>query len=390
LRKIDAERATWIARLRDDAGRQASHSIGYAPAPAEAWFKTRESGVTDEVVTVGDACRAYVEDGRREKGAATAHDAEKRFQRTVYKTGFGDIALAKLRTPHLKAWRDGLKIGKASSNRTLTTLKAALNLAVTHRQVSAAATQEWRHVKAHNNAGTRRDLYLDLAQRRALLQHASGAIRDLIEAVMLTGCRAGEVVNATRAQFDARTQSMTFTGKTGRRIVPLSPAAVEGRATTAEAARAAETEIRTAGRQIHTRRFFDQRSSRPRSPDPRRRRRVAEAGTRKIRDRFKRVLQSHAGLTMATGGPATGEPLNRDDPMAGPLIALRRGQFIADERQHLRAGRRYRGRRIAHRCRESRWPGVAHVRERAEQDHVAQRQIGVVSDEEYRHRRERE
>lgn len=57
MRKIDAERATWIARLRDDAGRQAYHSIGYttdaldfdaAKAPAEAWFKTRESGVTGE------------------------------------------------------------------------------------------------------------------------------------------------------------------------------------------------------------------------------------------------------------------------------------------------------------------------------------------------------
>ena len=87
LRKIDAERATWIARLRDDAGRQAYHSIGYATdvlefdqakAAAEAWFKTRESGVTDQVVTVADACRAYVEDRRREKGDATAHDAEKR------------------------------------------------------------------------------------------------------------------------------------------------------------------------------------------------------------------------------------------------------------------------------------------------------------------------
>jgi integrase len=235
LRKIDAERATWIARLRDDAGRQAYHSIGYATdvlefdqakAAAEAWFKTRESGVTDQVVTVADACRAYVEDRRREKGDATAHDAEKRFERTVYKTGFGDIALAKLRTPHLKAWRDGLKLSKPSANRTLTALKAALNLAVTHRQVSAAATQEWRDVKPYKGAGKRRDLYLDLEQRRALLMAADGAVRDLIEAAMLTGARAGELVSATRRHFDDRTASMTFKGKTGTRTVPLSPAAV--------------------------------------------------------------------------------------------------------------------------------------------------------------------
>ena len=43
---------------------------------------------------------------------------------------------------------------------------------------------------------------------------------------MVTGARAGELVNATRSQFDARTGSMTFTGKTGARTVPLSPAAV--------------------------------------------------------------------------------------------------------------------------------------------------------------------
>jgi hypothetical protein len=80
-------------------------------------------------VTVADACRAYVIDRKREKGEATAHDAKQRFERTVYKTTFGDIALAKLRTPHIKSWRDGLKLSKPSANRTLTAFKAALNLA---------------------------------------------------------------------------------------------------------------------------------------------------------------------------------------------------------------------------------------------------------------------
>jgi hypothetical protein len=235
LRKIDAQRAPWIARLRDDAGRQAYHSLGYlsdafdfdrAKAEAEAWFRKREVGISDEVVTVTDACREYVKDRRREKGEATAHDAKKRFERTVYKTTFGDIALAKLRTPHIKSWRDGLKLSKATANLTLTTLKAALNLAVTHRQVSAAASQEWRDVKPYKGAGKRRDLYLDLAQRRDLLKASHGTIRDLIEAAMLTGAGAGELVNATRRQFDERTSSMTFTGKTGTLTVPLSPTAV--------------------------------------------------------------------------------------------------------------------------------------------------------------------
>ena len=72
----------------------------------------------------------------------------------------------------------------------------------------------------------RRDLFLDIEQRRALLKAASGAVRDLIEATMLTGARAGELVNATRRHFDKKHGAMTFTGKTGTRTVPLSPPAV--------------------------------------------------------------------------------------------------------------------------------------------------------------------
>jgi hypothetical protein len=48
-------------------------------------------------------------------------------------------------------------------------------------------------VKPYKNAGKRRDLYLDLEQRRALLAASHGALRDLLEAAMLTGARAGEL-----------------------------------------------------------------------------------------------------------------------------------------------------------------------------------------------------
>lgn len=236
FRKIDAETGTWIARMRDEGGKQQYKSLGYvsesfgfdeAKAESEKWFKTREAGITDDVVSVADACRAYVEDRRREKGEGTAHDADMRFRRTVYGTPFGDRPLAKLRTAHIKTWRDGLCLAPASSNRTLISLKAALNLAVINRHVTAAAEIEWRSVKPLKGANNRRELYLDLAQRRALLNASTGAIRNLTEAAMLTGARPGELVNATRSQFDNRSGSMTFTGKTGSRTAPLSPDAVE-------------------------------------------------------------------------------------------------------------------------------------------------------------------
>lgn len=238
FRKIDAERGTWIARRQnDEPGKRwlyqklgqvsATNDHEAAKKAALKWRKDSDAGVTADVVTVAQACREYVADRRREKGAQTAHDAEMRFKRTVYDTPFAALPLAKLRTPRLKEWRDSLGLGKASANRTLTALKAALNLAVTHRRVHSGAQREWIDVKPYKSAGRRRDLFLDLKQRRALLEAGQGAIHDLMEAAALTGSRAGELVNALRSQFDARTGIMTFIGKTGRRDVPLSPAALD-------------------------------------------------------------------------------------------------------------------------------------------------------------------
>jgi integrase len=202
-----------------------SFDFDQARTAAEAWFRTRQTGVTDEVVTVEDACRAYVIDRRREKDEATAHDADMRFRRTVYETAFGRRPLVKLRAEHVKVWREGLDLSPAASNRTLVALKAALNLVVTNCQVSAAQAMEWKSVKPAKGADRRRDLCLDLSQRRALLAASEGAVRDLIEAVMATGAPAGELVKATRSQFDGRSGSMTFIGKTGTRTVPLGPQA---------------------------------------------------------------------------------------------------------------------------------------------------------------------
>ncbi len=236
FRKIDAETGSWVARMRDESGGKVYRALGYLTADldyeaareaAERWFRQRDGGVADDKATVADACRAYVEDRRTAKGEATAHDAELRFKRTVYGTEFGSIPLSRLRTPAVKRWRDGLDLGKSASNRTLTALKAALNLSVAERRVEAGAAREWGDVKPYQGASKRRDLFLDLKQRRRMFATAKGAVADLIRAAALTGARPGELVKATRGQFDARTKSMTFIGKTGTRTVPLSDAAIE-------------------------------------------------------------------------------------------------------------------------------------------------------------------
>lgn len=241
FRKLEVG-GTWIARYRTEDGEQQYKALGellpafgfdQAKALAEAWFKDLDRGVTGkaddgEVATVKTACKRYVDDRRKNKSEACAHDAEKRFERTVTGKSIADLPLAKFRTRHLKEWLDGLDtagLSKPSANRTLAPLKAALHLAVTDGLATADLLAEIERVPPHKAAGGRRDLYLDKDQRTALLAACSGHLRHLVEAALLTGCRAGELTSATRAAYDHRTKTLKVTGKTGPRNVPLSPKA---------------------------------------------------------------------------------------------------------------------------------------------------------------------
>ena len=282
LRKLTGGYATWIARYRDEHGAQHYQSLGdlsetfdfdQAKEAAERWIGEFERGVTNRQedgrpVTVASVCVEYVRALRAEGRMNAAHDAHMRFRRTVYGSladgefgptravaasqkadpnparaitakvrrlrkwsaephGVADLAISKLRAPVLKKWHVDLVaagLSKAAANRTLTALKAALNKAVADRRASPIAAQEWAHVAPLKGAGKRRELFLDVSQRRALLAHATGGVRDLIEVAMHTGCRAGELTNARRSAFDARTRTLAVSGKTGGRTIPLAPA----------------------------------------------------------------------------------------------------------------------------------------------------------------------
>jgi len=253
LRKIDVQRASWIARIRiEDRNGKLVHkyeSLGWATpefdydqakARALEFFKvaTTETASSD-VLTVADACRAYVKELRAGKRDNTADDVDRRFERTVYGREKGSrrsaipehsiarCTLAKLTVARLKEWRNGLTLSLSTSNRTLTALKAALNLAVTNNPGLASKGLEWSAVVPHEiTEDTRRKLVLDLKQRRALLAAAKGGVRDLIEAAIVLGARAGELTSATVSQFDPRKKMLTLTGKTGTREISISDATV--------------------------------------------------------------------------------------------------------------------------------------------------------------------
>jgi len=185
-----------------------------------------EPDLRDEIYSLEAACRDYVDDRRSEKNEACAHDADKRFERTVYGTAFGKLPLARLLSLDIKTWRRETGLSKSSQNRTMTALRAALNLAVQNRRVAADRRIEWASVRQHKGVSQRRMLFLDVDQRRLLISQATGSVRDLMAGMALTGARPGDLTGARCSQYDSRTRSVTFAAKNAIRTVPLSNAAV--------------------------------------------------------------------------------------------------------------------------------------------------------------------
>lgn len=236
----------WVARFRTDEGRQVYKSLGpvtpandYESAKREArrWRKTVEAGVhTERVLTVADVCRDYTAALAGEGRNRAAVDTRKRFDRIVYDDPIGKLRADKLTQRHLEAWMARMEAGemtgrkrglpsKSTSNRNLTSLKAALNRAVSRREIPHDRAIEWKSIKPHKGADKRRDLYLDREQRRALLDAAEPDLADLLACVAMTGCRPGDPAAMLRNDWDSRTCSVTFRTKTGSRTIPVAPSA---------------------------------------------------------------------------------------------------------------------------------------------------------------------
>src|SRR5690606_8886437 len=123
-----------------------------AEQAARDWFAQCTGGVV-HAGTVEEACRAYVENLRIEKGESAARFAELRFTALVYGKPIGHMKLDALRDLDVTNWRNALLDGrkKNSANRDLRGFKAALNFALRRKLV--ATDSAWRHVKPFKGAG---------------------------------------------------------------------------------------------------------------------------------------------------------------------------------------------------------------------------------------------
>ena len=86
----------WIARYRGEDGKYQLNSLGSldvtpgnvrfdeAVKQAEQWFKHRSMGGAAVTITVGDACKRYIQKQRDDGKDVAAKDLEARFNRWMY------------------------------------------------------------------------------------------------------------------------------------------------------------------------------------------------------------------------------------------------------------------------------------------------------------------
>ncbi len=245
---------TWIVRIYED-GLKRYHTIGRckddggAIGKARDWIKSRDQGVADDSATVADACRAYLSNLEHEKTAKAAQEARGRLQRCILgrtpeearkararPVSANKLArkpLAKLRSADIEAWRDALipeglegearRKARASANRELNALVAALNHAYKRQMV--ATPMAWSTVGKFNDVQARKHRrYVTLNERKALLVAAdsvgTGAIRWLLEGLILTGARPIELRRATVTDYDRTSGTLSLKSFKGASTEP--------------------------------------------------------------------------------------------------------------------------------------------------------------------------
>jgi integrase len=243
-RKLPQGEGSWIARRRNDDGKQEYQKLDDCTTYDDAvtatleWASAVESGVVSKGTTVKDACENYVKHLALRKGEKSKADAEGRFKRLVYNAKIGRVQLSKLRTSDLNAWllaqieggeddaedEDDLRRAKDSANRNLASLKAALNLALHDRLVTTDAG--WKTVRKFKDVGRRRQSFLPAEQRNALVNGCAPDIRQLVRAMLFTGARPGELANMSVRHFNREQGTLELQGKTGHRLVSLSTSAI--------------------------------------------------------------------------------------------------------------------------------------------------------------------
>jgi integrase len=248
---------SWIARRRDENGVYHEEKLGraddlqdsdganvldfsQAQRVARSWWTNQQrlaAGLpasNSGPYTVRRALADYLHDYRR-RGARGAEVIESVVGRNVLPL-LGDVAVHKLTTRRLADWHRGIaerprywrsrpgaapntaafdrkdpeavRRRRASANRVLTYLKAALNHA--WRNGLVPSDDAWRRVKPFRSVDAPIIRYLSENEIVRLLNASAGAFRDLVHAALLTGCRYGELCRLKVADYNASVGTLTI------------------------------------------------------------------------------------------------------------------------------------------------------------------------------------
>ena len=120
--------------------------------------------------------------------------------------------------PQFRDWSDdseAVRSRKATANRCLVILKAALNRA--HDAQLISSDDGWRKVRAFPETVAARARYLTTEECRRILDAAEPALRSLIHAALATGARYGELTTLTCGDFHPDTGLLHIrTAKSGK------------------------------------------------------------------------------------------------------------------------------------------------------------------------------
>ncbi|TPM31476.1 site-specific integrase [Mesorhizobium sp. B2-3-4] len=257
---------SWLAASRSVEGKRLQERIGraddviaadglktltheQAKDAARTWAKSlKAGGEQPEALTVNAALDRYFE-ARAAEGMKAIKDARSRAAFHI-RPKLGSIKVADLTIEKVRAWRDGMVTAhkrlrtsklaekantvavdlfdpevirrrRDTANRTLTTLKAALNWAFNNRLVTDDAA--WRLVKPYRGTTAARVRFLSPDEQKKLIASSNGAIRDLVSAALVTGARFGELARLRVADYDAANKSVFVAeSKSGKpRHIPL-------------------------------------------------------------------------------------------------------------------------------------------------------------------------
>jgi integrase len=239
---------TWIARRFTQDGRYRENRLGLADDTQDAdgvsvldysqaqkaardWWRTelrREEGhdTRGGPFTVADAVEDYLKVFER-RGGKSVYDSRRAAETHILPT-LGSLQVAKLTAKRVEDWHhdlaeqaprvrskpgekpkhretdksaDGVRKRRATANRILTVLKAALNHGWKAGHV--ASDDAWRRVRPFRSVEAARVRYLSQAECARLVNACKPEFRNLVRGALLTGCRYSELAALRVGDFNA-------------------------------------------------------------------------------------------------------------------------------------------------------------------------------------------